>query len=178
MVCFSGDKLLGGPQAGIILGRRTFLAPICRHPLFRALRADKLTLAALEATLESYQEGTQWEELPVLRMLSGPPEELRVRAETLCALLQARGIPADVLATESRLGGGTAPTAFLPSWAAAPAPPDLDPGELERRLGLGSPPVIGRVHRERLLLDLRTLPEEALEEVAEAVAAALAKKES
>ncbi len=173
VACFSGDKLLGGPQAGLILGRRVFLAPICRHPLFRALRADKLTLAALEATLESYQEGTQWEELPVLHMLALPQEELRARAERLCALLRERGVPAEAVATESRLGGGSAPGTVLPSWAAALSPPGLGPLELERRLRQGLPPVVGRVHRDRLLLDLRTLPEGELETVADVAAAAI-----
>ena len=106
VLSFSGDKLLGGPQAGIIVGKRRCIDLLKRHPLARALRVDKLTLAALEATLQAYVDGTALQEIPVLSMLAQTPEELRQRAESLCRRMGESGVTAEVVSTENPVGGG------------------------------------------------------------------------
>jgi L-seryl-tRNA(Ser) seleniumtransferase len=159
LVCFSGDKLLGGPQAGILVGRAELIERLRRHPLQRALRADKLTLAALEGTLALYQEpGRALREVPVLRMLVEPASEVRARAERLAGLVG--GV---VEETVGRVGGGALPLAELPSFACA-----VDE-ELGACLRGGDPAVIGIVRDGRLLLDCRTLSDGEADEVAEAV---------
>jgi L-seryl-tRNA(Ser) seleniumtransferase len=162
VVTFSGDKLLGGPQAGIAVGRADLVERMRRHPLQRALRADKLTLAALEGTLGLYGAGSR--DLPVLRMLEEPPEAVRARAERLAGL--AGGT---VEETVARSGGGALPTAEIPSFACAL---ELELAEPLRR---GEPPVIGIVRGDRLLLDCRTLADQEVDEVAAAVTAARAR---
>lgn len=173
VVSFSGDKLLGGPQAGIILGKKEYIATLKRHPLTRAMRVDKLTLAALEATLRAYAEGTAAEEIPTLRMLSRTPEELRVRADELCARLCERGVDAEVIAAQDQVGGGSVPAQLLPTFAVAVKPRACSVDTLEQRLRLREVPIIVRIAHERVLLDLRTLRRdehalviEALEETA------------
>jgi L-seryl-tRNA(Ser) seleniumtransferase len=158
VVTFSGDKLLGGPQAGIAAGRADLIERMRRHPLQRALRADKLTLAALEGTLAAYRAGGR--DLPVLRMLEEPAERVRARAERLAELTGGT-----VERTVARSGGGALPLAEIESWACA-LPPDL-----AEPLRLGELPVIGIVRDGRLLLDCRTLTDAEVEEAAEAVAA-------
>jgi L-seryl-tRNA(Ser) seleniumtransferase len=158
LVCFSGDKLLGGPQAGIVVGRADLVELLRRHPLQRALRADKLTLAALEGTLRLALDAP--DEIPVLRMLRQPVETVRARAERLATL-----VGGEVEETIGRAGGGALPLTELPSFACA-----VDE-ELAGRLRVGDPPVIGIVRDGRLLLDCRTLSDEELDEVAEAVRA-------
>lgn len=160
VVTFSGDKLLGGPQAGIAAGRGDLVERMRRHPLQRALRADKLTLAALEGTLAPYRAGDA-DAVPVLRMLREPAEGVRARAERLASL--TGGV---VVETVARSGGGALPTAEIPSFACA-----LEAG-LAEPLRRGDPPVVGIVRDDRLLLDCRTLAEEEIEEVAAAVRAA------
>jgi L-seryl-tRNA(Ser) seleniumtransferase len=160
LVTFSGDKLLGGPQAGIVCGRADLVERLRRHPLQRALRADKLTLAALDATLALYRSPSRAREaIPVLRMLTEPAEAVRARAERLAAL--AGGT---VEATIARAGGGALPTTDLPSFACAVEE------ELADALRAGDPPVIGVVRDGRLLLDCRTLTDEEVELVATSVA--------
>jgi L-seryl-tRNA(Ser) seleniumtransferase len=161
LVCFSGDKLLGGPQAGIVVGRAELVERLRRHPLQRALRADKLTLAALEGTLRLTLERP--DEVPVLRMLREPPELVRARAERL-----AERVAGDVEETVARAGGGALPLAELPSYACAVEE------ELAERLRAAEPPVVGIVRDGRLLLDCRTLADSELDEVAAAVLAARA----
>jgi len=162
LVCFSGDKLLGGPQAGIVVGRVELVERLRWHPLQRALRPDKLTLAALEGTLALYLEPARaLREVPVLRMLCEPAESVRARAERLAAL--AGGT---VEETVARVGGGALPLAELPSFACAVEE------ELAPRLRAGEPPVAGIVRDGRLLLDCRTLREDEVEEAAAAVRAA------
>jgi L-seryl-tRNA(Ser) seleniumtransferase len=159
LVTFSGDKLLGGPQAGIVVGRAELVAQLRRHPLQRALRADKLTLAALEGTLRLYLDPKRaLREVPVLRMLEEPVEAVRARAERLAAKVDAT-----VEETVGRVGGGALPLAELPSFACAVEE------ELAAALRAAEPPVIGIVRDGRLLLDCRTLADEELDEVAEAV---------
>jgi L-seryl-tRNA(Ser) seleniumtransferase len=168
VVSFSGDKLLGGPQAGIIVGRRDLVERIRSHPLNRALRIDKLTVAALEATLRLHRDGRA-AELPALAALAVPLAALQERAARLAALCAARGVDARPVETTSRVGGGALPSAAPASFAVALA------GEAEAlhaRLRRGDPPVMGRIEDDRLLLDVRALADDELELVADAVAVA------
>jgi L-seryl-tRNA(Ser) seleniumtransferase len=158
LVCFSGDKLLGGPQAGIVAGRADLVERLRRHPLQRALRADKLTLAALEGTLALYLDRPH--EIPVLRMIEEPAETVRARAQRLAALTGGA-----VEETVARVGGGALPLAELPSFACAVEE------ELAAPLRAGEPPVVAVVRDGRTLLDCRTLDDDELDEVAAAVAA-------
>ncbi|MBI3568184.1 MAG: L-seryl-tRNA(Sec) selenium transferase [Gemmatimonadetes bacterium] len=152
LVLMSGDKLLGGPQAGLIVGTRTLVGALRRNPLARALRVDKLTLAALHATLALYRDPARAvREIPALAMITAPVELLRARAERLAASLQAAGMDARAVASEATVGGGAFPTAVIPSAAVA-----LDPA-IEPRLRHGRVPVVGRVADGRLLLDLRAV---------------------
>jgi L-seryl-tRNA(Ser) seleniumtransferase len=162
LVCFSGDKLLGGPQAGIVAGRADLVDRLRRHPLQRALRADKLTLAALEGTLSLYLEPERAaREVPVLRMLDEPAEAVRARAERL-----AERTGGAVEETVARVGGGALPLAELPSFACAVEE------ELAEPLRIGEPPVVGVVRDGRLLLDCRTLTNAEADEVVGAIARA------
>ena len=160
LVTFSGDKLLGGPQAGVIVGRGDLVERLRRHPLQRALRADKLSLAALEGTIAPTLDGAA-DEIPVLRMLHEPVERVRERAERLAAL-----VGGEVEDTVARVGGGALPLTELPSAACAVEE------ELAELLRLGEPPVIAVVRDGRTLLDCRTLRDGEVEEVAAAVATA------
>jgi len=161
LVCFSGDKLLGGPQAGIIVGRAELVEQLRRHPLQRALRADKLTLAALEATLALYLDPElAAREVPVLRMLAEPLDTVRARAQRLASL-----VGGDVEPTVGRVGGGALPLTELPSFACAVEE------ELAPRLRNAEPPVIGLVRDGRFLLDCRTIADDEVDEVANAVTA-------
>jgi L-seryl-tRNA(Ser) seleniumtransferase len=159
VVTFSGDKLLGGPQAGIAVGRADLIERLRRHPLQRALRADKLTLAALEGTLMLYRVGSR--ELPVLRMLEESPDAVRARAGRLAEL-----IGGDVVETTARSGGGALPVTEIASYACAL------PLALAKPLRQGEPAVVGIVRDDRLLLDCRTLTDAEVEEVAAAVCTA------
>jgi L-seryl-tRNA(Ser) seleniumtransferase len=161
LVCFSGDKLLGGPQAGIVVGRADLVEQLRRHPLQRALRADKLTLAALEGTLALYLDPKRAaREIPVLRMLQEPADAVRGRAERLAAL-----VGGEVEETVGRVGGGALPLAELPSFACAVEESLAGP------LRSHEPPVVGVLRDGRLLLDCRTLTDVELDEVAAAVRA-------
>jgi L-seryl-tRNA(Ser) seleniumtransferase len=157
LVVFSGDKLLGGPQAGIAVGSSRLVSAMRRHPLVRALRADKLCLAALEATLNAYLEGTAPDEIPTLRMLHAPVSEIEERARQLAEAL-ARAAPeleVDAASSVARSGGGTLPTREILSFAVRLGGTDAE--SLAERLRRAEPPVIGRVHEGRLWLDVRTL---------------------
>jgi len=160
VVLFSGDKLLGGPQCGIIVGRRSYVERISKHPMMRALRVDKLTLAALAATLRLYRDPARAaEEIPLLKMLSTPTEKLEARARKLAAELNE--LPAvdtaEAVADVAYLGGGTIPTQQLATWCVALSPAGQSVDRLAARLRTGTPPVVGRVQKERLLLDLRSV---------------------
>ena len=160
LVCFSGDKLLGGPQAGIVVGRANLVEQLRRHPLQRALRADKLTLAALEGTLGLALAPETRGRIPVLRMLQEPVERVRARAERLAGL-----VGGEVEDTVARVGGGALPLAELPSAACAVEESLAEP------LRRGEPPVIAIVRDGRTLLDCRTLTDTEVDEVAAAVVA-------
>jgi L-seryl-tRNA(Ser) seleniumtransferase len=164
LVCFSGDKLLGGPQAGIIVGRAELVERLRKHPLQRALRADKLTLAALEGTLALYLDPARARrEIPVLRMLQEDVAAVRARAQRLAA-----AVGGEVEETVGRVGGGALPLAELPSFACA-----VDE-TLAEALRLGDPPVVGVLRDGRLLLDCRTLSDAEAVEVADALTRAAA----
>ena len=170
VVCFSGDKLLGGPQAGILLGRRELIAKMKRHPLARALRMDKLTLAALEATLRLYKDPEKAvKEIPVLRMLAATQSGLREKAERLAALLEPVRGQISVADEESRAGGGSLPGQTLPSVAVEVKPAAISAAELERRLREWETPIVARIARDRLLLDVRTIEESDFPCVAECI---------
>ena len=167
VLSFSGDKLLGGPQAGIIVGKRRCIDLLKRHPLARALRVDKLTLAALEATLQAYVDGTALQEIPVLSMLAQTPEELRQRAESLCRRMGESGVTAEVVSTENPVGGGAVPTQTLHSFAVAVVPRD-SAAALEAQLRQRPVPIIVRIAHDRCLLDMRTLFPADLDEILQA----------
>ena len=154
-VVMSGDKLLGGPQAGIVLGPRTVVERMLANPLTRALRVDKLTLAALQATLALYREPARaLREIPVLAMLSAPAAGIRARAERTAGELVAHGVEALVAESDASVGGGAFPAARIASWAVHLAG---NASRIERIMRGARTPVIGRIHDGRFLLDLRTV---------------------
>jgi L-seryl-tRNA(Ser) seleniumtransferase len=173
LVLFSGDKLLGGPQAGCMVGVRELVARCVRHPLARALRADKLTLAALDATLALYDDGeSAVHAVPVLRMLTMSPPELEARAGGLVAVCPAALRPT-LEPGESAVGGGSFPGAVLPTMLVALDAGPLGPDGLALRLRVSDPPVIARVSNDRVLLDPRTLPEDSYPIIGRALEQAL-----
>jgi len=163
VVAFSGDKLLGGPQAGILAGRRAPVEAMRRNPLYRALRVDKMTLAALDATLLEHEAGRASERVPVLRMLHASHEQLAARASALRATLAQAvpGLRVSLLEGESAVGGGAAPTVGLPTVTLAIEPGPRGADAFAARMRAGSPPVVARVDEGRVIVDLRTVsPEE------------------
>ena len=169
IVSFSGDKLLGGPQAGIILGKKQYVDKLKKHPLTRAMRVDKMTLAALEATLNSY-ENNRLEEIPVLNMLSASPDALKRKAEHLAALLRGADISVSVIPVRGQVGGGSVPNHDLASYAVAFTG---NVTELEANLRLGMNPIVGRIHNDTYLLDVRTLWEADFPTIVNAVKEAM-----
>ena len=173
VITFSGDKLLGGPQAGLIVGKRSFIEPMKKHPLLRALRMDKLTLASLEATLGLYRdERMALREVPTLRMLSAPYAELANRARRMVRLLRRR-IPASVALSLSegfsQAGGGTLPLLNLPTLLIEVRSSALSPNGIEARLRSAGVPVIGRISKGAFLLDPRTIQDADLGDLAAAL---------
>jgi L-seryl-tRNA(Ser) seleniumtransferase len=170
VVCFSGDKLLGGPQAGLMAGTADAIEACRKHPLARALRIDKLSLAALEATLRLYRDPKDaLEAVPVLRMLVAGEPELQARAEAMAAAIG----PARVIRASAKVGGGALPLLELEGPVCAVDPGEHGAGELARRLRASDPPVVGRTREGWLLLDPRTLTDDEARIAAAAVAAAL-----
>ncbi|MDE6934166.1 MAG: L-seryl-tRNA(Sec) selenium transferase [Oscillospiraceae bacterium] len=167
VISFSGDKLLGGPQAGLILGKRAYIEKLKRHPLARALRVDKMTIAALRETLYAYQDPA-WAKcnIPVLRMLGASGEELRGRAEKLRLALEGFGCAARVVETEGQVGGGSCPTQLLKSWAVAVDPGKLTADQLAEALRRPYPHIIGRISQGQYLLDVRTLTDDDFSAIA------------
>src|SRR4051812_10499272 len=155
LVLMSGDKLLGGPQAGIILGKTSFVTRLRKNPFARAMRVDKLTLSALEGTLRIYLEPDRaLREIPVLAMLTEDATQIQSRAQAIAATLRRGDVDADVVASSASVGGGAFPTARIPSFALALS---TDARGFEDRLRRGDPPVVGRISDDRLLLDLRSV---------------------
>ncbi len=168
VVTFSGDKLLGGPQAGVIVGTRALVERMRRHPLNRALRPDKTCLAALTATLRLWRDAP--EQIPVVRMIAEKVEALEVRASALVAAARARGVVAEVVPSIARVGGGAAPTRELASRAVRVQTHDAD--ALSAALRAGSPPVVARIEEGAVLLDLRTIAAEDDARLGDALAVA------
>jgi L-seryl-tRNA(Ser) seleniumtransferase len=172
VVLFSGDKLMGGPQSGIILGKRKEIERIVHHPMARALRVDKLTLAALEVTLRLLRDPQQAaHQIPLLQLLATPNENLRLRAESIASELQEiTGIAkAEAIEEEAFLGGGSVPTQHIKTWCVAI---DLDTESLNSfhtRLRTGTPAVVGRVQKGQLLIDLRSVPPRQDEQIVLAI---------
>lgn len=162
LVLFSGDKLLGGPQCGVIVGSASIIERLRKHPLARALRVGKLTLAALEATLLHYLKGEAEREIPVWRMISIPATELKSKTERWVARLREAGVDCQVTPGESAVGGGSLPGETLPTWLVSITAQQAKEGEAGRlalRLRQAATPVIARVERGRLLIDPRTVQE-------------------
>lgn len=160
VVCFSGDKLLGGPQAGIIVGTKAAVDTIRRHALFRAMRVDKMTLAALEATLRLYRDPDNLAgSLPTLNMISQPDDQIRRRAETFATALRTDldAVSIDVIPSQAQTGSGSLPTQEIPSWAVALDAARMRADELVTSLRTAEPPVFARVQENRVLLDFRTI---------------------
>ena len=176
LVSFSGDKLLGGPQAGIIAGKSELVEKIRRHPLYRALRVDKIVNAALEATLRSYLRGKQFEEIPTLRMLAASESEIRERTEAFIERLSAKAGEAlrmEIVDGESVIGGGSAPD-FKPGTALIAIETEGAAAELtESRLRENIPPVIARIADDRVVMDLRTVDPSEESELIEALVSAV-----
>ena len=164
VVSFSGDKLLGASQAGLIVGRRVIVESLRKHPLYRALRADKLALAALEATLEAHARGASFKEVPMLRMLALNFDEIERRAQTLLSQLRERApqssLRAEIMEGESAIGGGAAPLAHPRTALIALTHEKMSAAELEEKLRSQKPAVIARIVEERVLIDLRTVAED------------------
>ncbi|MGH9732357.1 MAG: aminotransferase class V-fold PLP-dependent enzyme, partial [Candidatus Acidiferrales bacterium] len=177
IVTFSGDKLLGGPQAGIIAGKKDVVERVRRNPLFRALRVDKLTIAVLEVTLRAYRRGA-WDEIPTLRMIRMTPSEIEQRTRTFVARLNVT-LPKDatleIREGSSVIGGGSTPDQKLPTSLVGIASHRYSATALEERLRrpASGTPVIGRIEEDRLVIDLRTVFVEEEERLAEAVIAAV-----
>lgn len=171
IVTFSGDKLLGGPQAGIIAGKAAYLYAMKHHPLLRALRVDKMTLAGLEGTLQAYRDGTAIRQVPTLRCLAQTETAIRKRAETLWQVLDVDSLPARISLrqVDDCVGGGACPDTVLPGWALAIEADDLTPEELERRLRHADIPIIARVQYNSVILSLRTIGDDEFQDVARIV---------
>ncbi len=165
LTCFSGDKLLGGPQAGILAGQADLIARLRSNPLFRALRVDKLTLAVLESTLISYLKHREAEEIPLMRMIHESHEDIRRRAEAVLARIEFPvGIKAEIVEGCSMIGGGSTPDHGIASRLISLSGPRFSSQEMESRLRRGNPPVLCRIESDSLLLDLRTVfPEDDTE---------------
>ena len=169
---FSGDKLLGGPQAGLIVGKREYIERIKKHPLARALRLDKMTLAALHATLSAYLDAEiAVREIPTLAMLSASEDELHAKALRLQKALADTGVSSQLVWTGD--AGGSAPAQELTGWAVAIEPGRLSVDELEEKLRLRAKPIVARIHRRQYLLCVRTIREEDFAEIAAAAAEAI-----
>ncbi|HZT60111.1 MAG TPA: L-seryl-tRNA(Sec) selenium transferase, partial [Pyrinomonadaceae bacterium] len=176
VVTFSGDKLLGGPQAGLVVGRREIVERLRRHPLYRALRADKLALAALEATLGAYRRGDAAREIPALRMLAATREEIERRARSFVRRLREKvsddSLAAEIVEGRSAVGGGSAPTTHPPTALVALTHAALSASALDERLRGASRPVVARILDERVVIDLRAVAEEDEDELLDALASA------
>ncbi len=176
IVSFSGDKLLGGAQAGLIVGRRELIERLCKAPLYRALRADKLALAALEATLDAHRRGAAFEDVPALRMLAATPDEIRKRVRAfgrrLRSRLESSALQFEIVEGQSAIGGGSAPTTHPQTTLIALTHAKLSAATLEESLRQARPPVIARIADGRVVLDLRTVAEAEEPELLGALASA------
>ncbi len=177
VVTFSGDKLLGGPQGGLIVGRKKYIQKIQKNPIARAMRTDKLTIAAFEATLMEYMDEDRAQQtIPVLNMLLQNPEEIRKRAQRLASKLKKdiKNARIEIIKDTSRAGGGSLPTTDFPTYAVSVKPDTISVNELEKRLRNGSPPVVARIKGHSLLLDARTILKQDISGLINAVRFSLA----
>ena len=169
VVTFSGDKLLGGPQAGIVVGKATWVGKMKKHPLMRILRLDKLTLAALEATLRAYLDpDAAHTQIPTLRMLSANREKLKKQAESLINLMgehTCSALGARVEETSGMVGGGAMPLAELESYAVTLSPKNSSAKSLETKLRNATPPVVARLHEDKVILDMRCIREDEMNQL-------------
>lgn len=182
LVSFSGDKLLGGPQAGIVVGRKDLISKLRRNPLYRAFRCDKLTFAALEATLLSYFDEEQaWREIPTLQQIDLTEREVKRRALGVARRLQKLGLPKNSVSIQpsnSQVGGGALPDQFLPTWCVVVKPKEDDKADnFAQRLRLGNPSVFCRIQKDALWFDMRTVLPSELNELAECIAKAWEQRE-
>ena len=177
LVCFSGDKLLGGPQAGIIAGKARLVAALKREPIFRALRCDKMVFAALEATVDLHLAKAT-AEVPALHLLGLPSEKLRARGEALLERLRSLPLAARLVEGKTEIGGGALPRSVIRSVALEITSVGMSPNELATRLRYGSPALIGYIARDRFKLDLRTIFPEQDELVVVALTTCLTKKQA
>jgi L-seryl-tRNA(Ser) seleniumtransferase len=169
VVSFSGDKLLGSVQAGLIVGKQAIVSRLRKHPLYRALRSDKIRLAALEATLASHQRDPAHGEVPVMQMLSLTPEELAQRAQNVVENLDSSSAKFELIEGESTLGGGAGPTSTFPTTVIAITHPERSAQDIEHQLRSATPPIISRIAEGRVLLDLRTVFNDQLGALLEAL---------
>ncbi|NUQ34505.1 MAG: L-seryl-tRNA(Sec) selenium transferase [Planctomycetaceae bacterium] len=177
LVCFSGDKLLGGPQAGICVGKKEYIARLKKNQMFRMMRCDKITLALLEATLRLYRDPKRvWQRVPTLAMISEPLKDVKARATKLHGKLDAlKGVEAEVVEHEAFVGGGSLPTEKLASYAVSVKAAEMSPDELASRLRTGTPSIFGRIAGDRLLLDCRTVSDSDCAGIDAALSTALMK---
>ncbi len=175
LVSFSGDKLLGGPQAGIVVGRKDLIAQLRRNPLYRAFRCDKLTFAALEATLLSYfEEERAWQDIPTLQQVRRSLQEIKRQARKVMQRLLQMGLPKEAVSLQpatSQVGGGALPDQFLPTWCVVVTPKEGDRADnFAQRLRLSNPAVFCRIQKNALWFDLRTVLPDEVTELAESIA--------
>lgn len=179
VICFSGDKLLGGPQAGILLGKKQYIEKMKKHPLARALRVDKMSLAALEAVLNIYKdEEAALCQVPTLQMLTAQKEGLVQKAKALAKMLAKTGVKVQVVEEKGQVGGGTAPGVLLPGAALAISAKTKSPEELAAQLRQWPVPIVGRIAHDKLVLDLRTVETDDFEHIAQCFCAIFADMES
>lgn len=172
VMLFSGDKLLGGPQAGIIVGKKKYIKAMKKHPLARAMRVDKMTFAALEATLMKYRDPkVALRDIPVLNMIAASGEDMRAKAERLADAIKKvnPALSLELVPVEDQIGGGSAPMVRLPGWAVSVKDGMKSADRTERKLRKAEVPVVARINEDRLLLCVRTIAEDELETVAEAL---------
>ena len=172
VMLFSGDKLLGGPQAGIIVGKKKYISRMKKHPLARAMRVDKMTFAALEATLAKYKDPKiALRDIPVLNMISASGDEMKAKAERLDEEIAKEngGLELEIVAVKDQIGGGSAPMVRLPGWAVSVRDGGRSADSIERRLRKGKVPVVARIHDDMLLLCVRTVFEDEFGLIADAL---------
>jgi L-seryl-tRNA(Ser) seleniumtransferase len=174
LVCFSGDKLLGGPQAGLILGREVLIQRLKKNPLARAMRIDKLSLACLEATLRIYLEGPEaWKEIPVFSFLTAPPEMLAGRARRLIELMgpaTREAFDPQIEEGQAEAGGGSLPGVLIPTRCVTLRPSSFSVQSMEEKLRGGDPPILARIQKGNLVLDMLTVQDDELEQIGAALA--------
>lgn len=171
VMLFSGDKLLGGPQGGIIVGKKKYIEKMKKHPLARALRVDKMTFAAMEETLKKYRDAEKaMRDIPILHMITEPADSMERRANKLAEAIAAKNnrVHPEVIPVQDQIGGGSAPMVYLPGFGVAVSSDDISTPSMEKQLRENDMPIVARIHDDRLLLCVRTIGEEEVQTVADA----------